>query len=181
MTNSGPGDPGPLSRRVPSLTLIFVGVVAVGLAIGWLARSQPVEVAAVDRPAPGFTVELLDGELFDFGEHRSSTRRPLVVNLWASWCLPCRTEMPEISAFAEANPEVTVIGVAVQDTEAAARSFADLVQVSYPLAMGNPAFEAAFPWLGLPATYVIDSSGTVAVFHNGIVDAAALEEMVDGL
>lgn len=181
MTESGPGDPGPLPRRAPRLSLVFVGVVVVGLAVGWVVRSQPVDVARLDRPAPNFTVELFDGDRFDLDERVAATNGPVVVNLWASWCIPCRTEMPAISAFAGENPWVTVIGVAVQDTEAAARAFAELVQVSYPLAMGNPGFEAAYPWLGLPATYVIDSSGTVAILHNGIVDAAALEEMVDGL
>ncbi len=174
-------EPGPLPRRAPRLSLLFLGVVLAGLVVGWVLRSQPVAVAQLDRPAPGFRVALLDGGSFDLAELIESGPRPVVVNLWASWCLPCRTEMPEISAFASAHPDVAVIGVSVQDTEAAAREFANEVPVSYPLAMGNPAFEAAYPWLGLPATYVIDSSGVVAVLHNGIVDAATLAEMVDGL
>jgi cytochrome c biogenesis protein CcmG, thiol:disulfide interchange protein DsbE len=171
----------PVPRRAPRLSLVFLGVIVVGLALGWILRTQPVDVAQVDRPAPGFRVELLDGDHFDLDEHMAVTPKVVVVNLWASWCIPCRTEMPEISAFALANPGVTVIGVSVQDTEAAARAFADEIQPSYALALGNPEFESAYPWLGLPATYVIDSNGVVAILHNGIVDVATLEEMVEGL
>ena len=172
---------GPLPRRAPRLSIVFVGLVVAGLAVGWVIRSQPAEVAQVDRPAPGFRVELLDGGQFDLDQHMAATSGPVVVNLWASWCIPCRTEMPEISAFARDHPGVTVIGVSVQDTETAARAFAEEIGVSYMLALGNPAFESAYPLLGLPATYVIDSAGVVALLHNGIVDAAALEEMVGGL
>lgn len=177
----GGGEIGPLPRRAPRLSMIFAGVVLVGLALGWVLRSQPVEVAEMGQPAPGFQVELLEGGQFDLKEHMAANPGPVVVNLWASWCIPCRTEMPEISAFARDNPRVTVVGVSVQDTESASRAFAEEIGVSYLLALGNPTFESAYPWLGLPATYVIDSAGIVAVLHNGIVDAAGLEEMVEGL
>ena len=150
-------------------------VVALGLLIGWIVGSGPPAAAEVGETAPDFTVELMDGGTFTLSEARGS---PVVVNLWASWCPPCRDEMPDISAYASANPEVTVVGVAVQDAEQTAREFAAEIGASYPLAMGTTAFEDAYPNLGLPATYVIDENGVVSEIHNGIVDQAILEDLV---
>jgi len=100
-----------------------------------------------------------------------------VLNLWASWCIPCRTETPEISAFAVDHPEVKVIGVAVEDTETGATKFAEDFMPSYDLGIGDAAFEAAYPRLGLPVTYVIDDAGTVIEIFNGIVDQETLENL----
>ena len=100
-----------------------------------------------------------------------------MLNLWASWCIPCRTETPEISAFAVAHPEVKVIGVAVEDTEAGATQFAKEFMPAYDLGMGDAVFEAAYPRFGLPVTYVIDDAGTVIEIFNGIVDQETLEDL----
>lgn len=132
-------------------------------------------MAAVGGEAPDFTVELIEGGTFTLSESRG---RPVVVNLWASWCAPCRTEIPDISAYADANPEVDVIGVAVRDVEGDARAFADGIGASYPLALGTPQVEDAYPSIGLPATYVIDADGVVVEVVNGVVDEEMLEQLV---
>jgi cytochrome c biogenesis protein CcmG, thiol:disulfide interchange protein DsbE len=157
---------------------VFVGVVLAGLVVAWIFRSVPVDTAAVGRPAPDFTVDLLDGGSWSLSEHLTEATGPVVLNLWASWCTPCRVEMPDLDRFAGDNPDLTVIGVAVQDTLEASRTFADEVAVTYPLAFGNPAFEAAYPWIGLPVTWVIDRSGVVTAHHNGILTAETLAELV---
>lgn len=158
--------------------MVFLGVVAVGLLIGWALRSPTSEVVALGSPAPEFTVELLDGGEFSLSTHLESANGPLLINLWAEWCEPCRTEMPEFDSFALNNPEVTVLGVAVQDPREKSIQFAEEVNVSYPLAFGNRQFETAFPVFGLPATFLVDSSGVVTAIHRGILDEAGLEELV---
>lgn len=150
-------------------------MVAVGLAIGWIVQSAGTEVAEVGQPAPDFTVEVIDGGTFTLSEAEG---QPLVLNFWASWCIPCRTEIPDISAFADANPDVQVVGVSYNDPEQAARDFAAEVGASYPLALGTTEIEAAYPNLGLPATYVIDENGVVADVINGIVNADILTDAV---
>ena len=126
-------------------------------------------------------MDVINGGIFDLSEHLESDGRPLVLNLWASWCLPCRTEIPEISAFADNNPGYRVLGVAVDDTEASATDFAASIGASYDLAVGDSEFESAYPRLGLPVTYFIDSSGTVTDVFNGILDEARLEDLAGGL
>lgn len=173
---------GPLPRPSLKLTGVFLVVVLAGLATGWLltsSESAP-EVASVGEPAPDFDVELLSGGEFVLSEQLASDDRPIVLNLWASWCLPCREETPDISAFAEAHPEVKVIGVSVEDTEGAAREFAEEFSPVYDLALGDAQFDKAYPRLGLPVTYIIGADGVVEEWFNGIVNTQVLEELVLG-
>jgi cytochrome c biogenesis protein CcmG/thiol:disulfide interchange protein DsbE len=155
-------------------------VLGTGLLIAWAFGRQPVATAEVGAIAPGFNVPLLEGGDFDLTDHVENDGRPVVLNLWASWCIPCRTEMPALSEFARANPEVLVLGVAVEDSQAEASAFADEIGVRYPLAMGNAAFEASYPRLGLPVTYFIGPDGVVTGLHNGLIDAETLEAEAGG-
>ncbi|HUF16272.1 MAG TPA: TlpA disulfide reductase family protein [Acidimicrobiia bacterium] len=145
----------------------------IGLAIGW-AFGGTTAVAAIGEQAPDFTVEVFDGGSFTLSE----AGKPVVLNFWASWCVPCRTEIPDISAFAAANPEIQVVGVAVEDTERSARGFAAEVVASYPLALGTDEIEEAYPRIGLPATYIIDADGVVTDIYNGIVTEDLLSELL---
>lgn len=144
-----------------------------GLGVAWLFRGD--QAAAVGQPAPDFTVEIIEGGDFTLSE---ALGRPVVLNFWASWCLPCRTEIPDISAFAAAHPDVQVIGVAVDDAEDASRMFADEVGASYPLALGTSEVEAAYPRFGMPVTYIIDEDGKITDVVNGLVDEELLEDLV---
>lgn len=148
-------------------------MIAVGLTVGWIVSGGSEQVAEIGETAPDFTVEVIGGEEFTLSQQRG---RPVVVNFWASWCEPCRVEIPDISDFATANPDVTVVGVAVQDVEQTAREFAAEVGASYPLALGTEEVEDAYPTFGLPATYVLDEDGVVIEIFNGIVDESILAD-----
>lgn len=149
-----------------------------GLLTGWLLRSTDGS-AEVGKPAPEFEVVLIEGGSFDLSTHFETDRRPLVLNLWASWCVPCREEIPEISAFSREHPDIKVLGVAVEDVEADSIAFARDIGAEYDLALGDGAFEEAYPRIGLPATYVIGDDGVVRALHNGILDKETLEALVD--
>lgn len=154
-------------------------MVLVGLLVGWALRGGQPERAIIDGKAPHFTVEIIDGQTFDLSKHLEDDGRPLVLNLWASWCVPCRTEIPELSAFSDNRPDVRVLGVAVEDTEASAIAFAREIGATYPLALGNPEFEDAYPRLGLPVTFIIDRDGIITDISSGILDEATLAGLVD--
>ena len=147
-------------------------MVGVGLLAAWVFGSAPT-VATIGEQAPDFTVELIEGGTFTLSE----VDKPVLLNFWASWCVPCRTEIPDISAFADANPQIQVIGVAVEDVESAARGFAAEIGASYPLALGTTEVEDSYPRLGLPVTYVLDENGVVTDIFNGIVNQEVLGEL----
>lgn len=156
---------------------MFVGVLAIGFALTWALDGEGGDVARKGDPAPRFTVELIGGGAFDLAEHVEDDGRPLVLNLWASWCAPCREEIPALSAFAEANPGTAVIGVAVEDTAEDALELATELEPSYPLGLANSGFEGSYPNLGLPVTYFIDAEGVVTDVFNGVLTVERLEAM----
>ena len=159
---------------------MFLGVVLVGLLIGWLATPGEAEIAEVGQRAPDFTVPLIGGGFFTLSEQLNAEDRPIVLNLWASWCIPCRVETLELSAFAQAHPDVFVIGVAVEDTQSSSERFAEEFEPSYDLGLGHPDFEAAYPRIGLPVTYIIGSNGIVKDWFNGILTQETLTDLLHG-
>ncbi len=171
---------------------VFVAAVAITLVIGTRGDSSTDttfpdlgDIAAQDPNLPGddelapvFALPTFAGETFDLGEHVANDGRPVILNLWASWCGPCRAEMPAIDESAAKHPEVAYIGVAVMDDEGSARDFAEEIGVSYNLAHDDGSVEDGYPVLGLPATVFINGNGTIAKTHFGIVTVESLDEEI---
>ncbi|MEN8041517.1 MAG: TlpA disulfide reductase family protein [Actinomycetota bacterium] len=111
--------------------------------------------------APSFVVPTMDGQ-FSLAEHLASDGRPIFLNLWASWCFPCREEMPAIDESSQAFPEVAFVGVSVQDARTDAEAFAEEIGVTYIIGFDEQNdVDAAYQPLGLPASYIIDSNGII--------------------
>jgi cytochrome c biogenesis protein CcmG, thiol:disulfide interchange protein DsbE len=93
---------------------------------------------------------------------------PAIVNLWASWCEPCRTEMPAIQRYAAANiGRVTVLGVDTQDQAAAARSVVADLGIGYPnLYDPGKRLLAALGYANMPVTVFIDATGAIRHVYN---------------
>lgn len=103
--------------------------------------------------------------------------RWVVVNFWATWCVPCIQEIPEIGAFARAHPEVAVIGVAVDAQDAAkVKRFAAKLGHTYPLVLSDDAVakQVGSP-AALPATKIYDPRGDLVYDRAGPVDRKSLE------
>jgi cytochrome c biogenesis protein CcmG/thiol:disulfide interchange protein DsbE len=108
----------------------------------------------------------------------SSLRGPMVINLWASWCAPCRKELPKYQAFAEKYAgKVDVLGIDFQETRpAAARQLAHETGVDYPL-LADP--DGRLHALGLPKLILLDAKGRVAhAEYVEITSVAQLERLV---
>ena len=108
--------------------------------------------------------------------------RPTVVNLWASWCGPCRDEMPAVERFAKAHPDVRVVGVAIDDAPDAARQFARELEVTFPLGIDrDDRVGDAYGVTGLPTTLFLDRQGRLAATWAGPVTEAELGRISAGL
>lgn len=170
-------------RRFLHLTLILlVAVPTVVWLLGSVGEDDeiPLPGREVGAMAPDFALTLFDGTSFALNRHLAEDRRPVVLNFWASWCVPCREEMPAFDAVARRRAEIFFLGVAVQDAEPAARVFAEEVRVSY--ALGHDADGAIlkeYPILGLPATWFITADGALAEQWFGQLDENRLEGLID--
>lgn len=171
------------------LAAVFIAAAAVTVAIGSRAGSstEPTypdlgDIAATDpnlpsknKPAPTFALPTLDGSTFDLAEHIADDGRPVVLNLWASWCAPCRSEMPDINNASTQHPEVAFVGVSVQDEVADATAFVDEIGVGYTIAFDDGTVDDAYPVLGLPATFFISGDGTLLETHFGALTVDDLD------
>lgn len=127
--------------------------------------------------APIFSIPTASGEEFSLSEHLATDGRPVFLNLWASWCFPCREEMPAIDRSSQSHPDVAFIGVSVQDSTADATSFAEEIGVTYTIGFDeNDAVDDAYTPLGLPASYIISAKGVILERIFGRVTESDLDE-----
>ena len=139
--------------------------------------SQATRAASTPKPPPGVrsaqpgepmpTIELPDLRGRRQSLPRAYAGRPLLINVWASWCGPCIEEMPELDRYARAQgpAEVQVIGLAL-DTPENVREFLARVPVTYPVLMDTPGPADASVWLGnrkgvLPYSVLVSADGKV--------------------
>jgi len=173
--------------------LIAVAVVATGVAAySWSQRGgqddlpQPVSIEDLSSadlsesdPAPDFSVPTLDGSRFSLSEHLAESGDPVILNLWASWCAPCRAEMPALDAAAARHPGVKFVGVAVQDDLRAAEEFANELGVSYTIGLDQrDEVNALYPTFGLPVTYVISGNGVILEPLYGELEGSKIDAVI---
>ena len=118
--------------------------------------------------AADFTLTLFDGGSFRLADHRGA---PVIVNFFASWCIPCIAEAPALEAIHGEYAErgVTIIGVAVQDTEAKAREFVAKHGLTFPTGLDEGPIKEAYGVFGVPTTFFIDKEGLIRYTHAGVV------------
>jgi len=118
-----------------------------------------------------------------FEEILASLDRPAVVNVWASWCGPCRSEAPLLrAAHAQFGDQVAFIGIDVQDEQSSAREFIAEFELRFTHYFDrNRTVPARLGGVGVPITYFVDGSGQIVDTHVGIIDEAGLALGIDEL
>ncbi|HVS76560.1 MAG TPA: TlpA disulfide reductase family protein [Steroidobacteraceae bacterium] len=134
------------------------------LAAPLIAAAPPALVAAqpaVGQPAPALMVPELDGHEFDLARLRGKV---VLVNVWATWCSPCRSEMPTLDAFYRRyhSRGLDLLGLSIDEAPDAARVRQVMRQFSYPGALASAARVNGFGVpIAVPVTYVIDAKGVI--------------------
>jgi cytochrome c biogenesis protein CcmG, thiol:disulfide interchange protein DsbE len=168
-SDGGQGEPG--WKRAAIGIAVVLPIVAL-LAFGLTTNPRNIKSPLPGRPAPDFSLERLeDGATVTLSKQRGSI---VVINFWASWCLPCRGEHPELIRLANKyGPRgVQFYGILDGDNESGARRFySELGPVPYPtLLPGKSHTGIDYGLTGIPETFVIDPSGTVAYKKTGPIE-----------
>ena len=133
-------------------------------SIGWPQHEQhntPSSAPAVGTPAIAFELKSVEGKAVGLANFRG---KPLMINFFASWCDPCREEMPLINELATkvGKDGYSVLGIAVEDTRAAIMQYAQEAKLVFPIALDlNSTVKRAYRIFGPPATFFIDGQGTI--------------------
>jgi peroxiredoxin len=162
------------SRLLPNLLLAaFVALVVPNLAIA----------AEVGKSAPDFTLKSLDGKNLKLSE---MTGNVILINFWASWCGPCREEMPLLNALHNKYEPLgfTVLGVNVEEDLKGAKGFLKNFPVDFPVLLDNTnKVSKQFKVVAMPTTIVVDRDGNMRYLHQGYKsgDEAKYRQMVKTL
>lgn len=132
--------------------------------------------------APDFTLTNMEGEAFSISDHKGKV---IVLNIWATWCPPCREEIPD---FIEMQNEmkddgVLFVGVSVDETGwDVVRPFAEEFQINYPLVVDDGTVYAKYgPLSGLPTSFIINKQGQVEHVAPGMITKAQLQPILQEL
>lgn len=131
---------------------------------------------ALDRP-----FELVDGGNTTLSELHRQDGRPIVVNLWATWCAPCLEEMPDLEAVhRDRGDEIRFVGLNISDSPTRAAQRIEEIGITYLLGQDpDGGFVAALGAVGLPTTAFIDRSGELVRVHQGQLDYDGLQAAID--
>jgi cytochrome c biogenesis protein CcmG/thiol:disulfide interchange protein DsbE len=166
-------------------------VALLALAAG-CARSTS-EVPATDNtakgtPAPAVSFQNLDGQTVNLSRYRGKV---VLVNFWATWCEPCRSEIPELIEYQKkyADKGFTVLGVAMdQEGKSVVAPFVEKQQfdvngqkmtMNYPIVLGNEKIATQFGGIiGMPTTFVISKDGNVVKRVIGVIDPQGMDQFI---
>lgn len=147
------------------------------LLLSGCSEDYPAEPAEKEIAAD-FVLKLFDGSDFRLSDHRG---KPVFINFWASWCIPCAEEMPAIEqVYKEYSKKgVIFIGIAIDDTETKAKKFADRFKLSFPIGLDPGEIHKSYPLYGVPTTVFIDKQGKINYLHMGGVTENLIRHELD--
>lgn len=122
--------------------------------------------------APDWTLQSIQGETLSLSDFEGQT---VVLNFWATWCGPCKMEIPEFRAFVDEYPDIPVLGIAVDGSAAKLAQFSKQNKMNYPILLADRDIQQAYNVSSLPMTVVVGPTGEVQDVHSGIMLKQQLE------
>jgi thiol-disulfide isomerase/thioredoxin len=134
-------------------------------------------LAAVARTAPPFDARTLAGGTYSF---RAGRGTPTIINFWATWCIPCRLEMPALQAAQEAYPNIRIIGVNFGESPEVVREWSRTYGINYDLVLDTSGrISAMYSAYALPTTVFIAADGTIRLIEVAALDETAIRDHIE--
>lgn len=166
----------------PRLLLIILGWVTIGIGIGVAISlgfgnppSNETPKIALGSSAPEIKLKTYLGDEVKLSDFKGS---PVLVNFWATWCQPCRLEMPTIQArFEQNDTDINVLAVNFDEPAELARSFTEDLNLTFPILLDpGGRIQSLYQIRGYPTTLFIDSEGIIRVIHIGFMTENQLDD-----
>lgn len=182
-------EPLPQSKPIKPVPLLLLGLGLILIAVSFFLFKQdataalPTEISAVpvkaNFPAPEVTLADTRGETHSLADYRGQV---VLINLWATWCPPCKAEMPTLQSFYDKYKEdgFTIVAINDGDPTADVLQFEEEYQLSFPIWLDPKyyATEQAFKTINLPSSFLIDRAGTVRLQWVGAISRKMLDQYV---
>lgn len=173
--------------RSKAFALLIMGVFLTSCGGGGTSTSQESFVAgngSVTFINPDKRVEAptLSGMTLSGTNYKFNVGQVAVVNVWASWCSPCRAEAPTLAALARKYSDVAFIGILTRDNPATAEAFQRRFALPYPTLIDDAlliGFKGSLQANAIPSTVVIDKKGRVAARISGEITVASLTDLIE--
>ncbi|MCU0480413.1 MAG: TlpA family protein disulfide reductase [Anaerolineae bacterium] len=171
----------PISSKPTNLTLILVvaGIVSAIAIFLIYALANPAPAPAttnIGDVAPDFTTTTPTGDPIRLSDFRGQV---VFLNFWATWCGPCRIEMPLFQRFYD-QTDVTILAVNNRETADQVMTFADQIRITFPLALDESGtIQDQYYVQAYPMTYIIDANGVIVDIHYGVFTPAQMQAAVD--
>ena len=173
----------PIPLLLLGLGLILIAASVLLFKRGAGAQTIPSDLSAIPAkanfPAPEVTLTDTRGESHSLRDYRGQV---VLINLWATWCPPCKAEMPTLQAFYDKYRDegFTIIAINDGDPTEDVLQFEEDYQLSFPIWLDPKyyATEQAFKTMNLPSSFVIDRAGTVRLMWVGAISRRMLDEYV---
>jgi len=168
------------NKRLLQPFIIFMGILIITSTL-LIGISRYLNTGKIQQPAPVFQARLFNGTLISLPDMRGKT---VILNFWATWCPPCKAEIPILNTFADTlkGTNTILIGINATSSEKSqeeVKRFIKLKGITYPVIPDTKGLIAAeYGIMTLPASVVISGNGNIIEKHTGVVDSIWLRSYV---
>ena len=172
-----------MKRRIFLIVAVALSLSAYLARLHWKKSAElfPVSATATHPLAPEFSLTDLSGQKLDLATYRG---RVVLLDFWATWCAPCRTEIPRLVDLQNRYREqgLQIIGISLDDQTNPVRAFYEQFKMNYPVAIGDANLAERYGGiLGLPVSFLIRCDGRISARHTGETDILLMEQEVKPL
>jgi len=155
-----------LKKLGPAVDLVLLSIIIILIGAIFLQMKGNGSALGEGDTAPDFMLKTLDGQPVSLSEWRGG---PVLVNFWASWCGPCKIEMPAIQAAYDEHKRhgFVVLAVTVNDSAENAKQFFEAYDLTFPLLMDDGQVSNTYQVVGLPTSYFVGRDGRITAVHVG--------------